>query len=120
MAGINLSAGAEVITFFVTDPKASVVTVAGSTSALPGTDNGTCKVSDLAEFPTKGRATGGVRAHTFRKGEDTLLFAAVASGPLRATSATGVAVDLPTELSKRDATGTPISGPIHAVAGGEK
>ena len=120
MAGINVSEGAEVITFFVTEPKASVVTVAGSTSALPGTDNGTCKVSDLAEFPTKGRATGGVRAHTFRKGEDTLLFAAVARGPLRAASASGVAVELPTELSKRDATGTPLAGPINAVAGGEK
>ncbi|MEY4348435.1 MAG: hypothetical protein RIS43_854, partial [Actinomycetota bacterium] len=120
MAGIKLSDDAKVIHFFVSDADAFVVTVAGTSNALPGTDNGTCKVSALSDFPMKGRATGGVRAHTLRKNEDILLFAGVARGSLRAASASGGAVDLPTEISKRDATGTPVSGPIAAIAGGEK
>ncbi|MEV4088982.1 DNA topoisomerase (ATP-hydrolyzing), partial [Nonomuraea fuscirosea] len=63
MAGIRLDDGARVIWFGVVDPEqpAQVVTIAGSSTALPGTQVGGGKVSDYAEFPAKGRATGGVR-----------------------------------------------------------
>ncbi len=117
MAGINLSKGASVLAFMVAAPTEDVLTVAGSTTALPGTDPGTFKVTPLAEYPTKGRATGGVRCHTMRKSENALLFAAVGQAPLRAAAAGGANVDLSFEYSKRDATGTPLSSNIVAVAG---
>ena len=46
--------------------------------ALPGTQPGSLKVTPYAEYPTKGRGTGGVRAHRFLRGEDTLVLAWVA------------------------------------------
>ena len=52
-----------------------VVTVSGSSTALPGTEPGAVKVTPFTEYPAKGRATGGVRCHRFLKGEDTLVFA---------------------------------------------
>ncbi|MEN9710238.1 MAG: gyrase subunit, partial [Actinomycetota bacterium] len=117
MAGINLSKGASVLAFMVAAPTEDVLTVAGSTTALPGTDPGTFKVTPLSEYPTKGRATGGVRCHTLRKSENALLFAAVVQAPLRAAAAGGANVDLSFEYSKRDATGTALSSNIVAVAG---
>ena len=42
---------------------------------LAGADPGRAKVSRFAEFPAKGRATGGVRSHTFLKGEASLALA---------------------------------------------
>ena len=47
----------------------------GSSAALPGTEPGSIKVTPYAEYPAKGRGTGGVRAHRFLKGEDTLVLA---------------------------------------------
>lgn len=117
MAGINLSKDASVLAFMVASPTDDVLTVAGSTTALPGTDPGTFKVTPLSEYPTKGRATGGVRCHTLRKSENALLFAAVGQAPLRAAAAGGANVDLSFEYSKRDATGTALSSNIVAVAG---
>ncbi|OJU41665.1 MAG: DNA topoisomerase IV, partial [Microbacterium sp. 69-10] len=74
MAGVKLGSGAEVISFTVvaSPEEAVVVTVSGSEGMLAGADAGRAKVSDFAEFPGKGRATGGVRAHAFLKGEDRL------------------------------------------------
>ena len=65
MAGIRLSDGARVIAFAVVGASAFdavVVTLAGSTTALPGTDAGSAKVSAFSEYPAKGRGTGGVAA----------------------------------------------------------
>ena len=119
MAGIKLSSGAFAIAGFGIDRNrdAVLVTVAGSSAALPGTDAGTIKVSDFEEIPPKGRGTGGVRSHKFRSGEDTLLLGWVGPGPARAASAAGVPIDLPQSLAKRDATGTPGSLPIAALGG---
>ena len=74
MAGMKLGADARVIfaTAVAPDAAAQVVTVADSSLTLPGTDVATAKVSDWSEFPAKGRATGGVRAQRFLKGEDQL------------------------------------------------
>ena len=56
-------------------PDAVVVTVAGASGALPGTQAGTAKVTPFAEYPARAAATGGVRCHRFLKGEDMLLLA---------------------------------------------
>ena len=54
---------------------AVVLTVAGDSDALPGTENGAAKVTPLEMYPTKGRATGGVRSQRFLKGQNTLILA---------------------------------------------
>jgi len=95
---------------------ARVVTVAESSLTLPGTDVATAKVSDWSEFPAKGRATGGVRAQRFLKGEDQLACAWVGTGEPRALAADGSARSLPQTLAKRDASGTPIDGAAAYVA----
>ena len=61
----------------------------------PGTEPGAVKVTPFAEYPAKGRATGGVRCHRFLKGEDTLVFAWAGDAPARAAAASGAPVDLP-------------------------
>jgi len=94
--------------------KAVVITLSGSTEVLPGTESQRAKRTALREFPVKGRATAGVRAHTFLKGEDSLTGAFVGYSPL-AVGPRGQAVDLPQELSKRDASGTLIDGNVSAV-----
>lgn len=112
MAGMKLGADARVIfaTAVAEGTEAQVVTVADSSLTLPGTDVATAKVSDWAEFPAKGRATGGVRAQRFLKGEDQLACAWVGAGEPRALAADGAARKLPTELGRRDGSGVPIDG----------
>ena len=119
MAGMKLAAGASLIGAFAVDRSRDcvLVTIAGSSSALPGTDAGTIKVSDLNEVPAKGRGTGGVRSHRFRSGEDALLLGWAGPAPAKAASASGVPIDLPTALARRDATGTPGSLPVAALGG---
>ena len=118
MAGIKLGAGVCVVAFAVVpagQPDALVVTVAGSSSALPGTQAGTAKVTPLAAYPGKGRATGGVRAHRFLKGEDALLLAWVGPAPARAVGSGGQAVTLPDVDQRRDMSGSALAAPVHAV-----
>ena len=119
MAGIKLAPGAEVISFQAVRPddQALIVTVAGSAAALPGTEPGTVKVTPLAEYPAKGRATGGVRCHKFRSGEDRLILAWAGTGPARAATASGGPLTLPDPDPRRDATGVPSTAPIASVAG---
>ncbi|MGW5238003.1 DNA gyrase/topoisomerase IV subunit A [Monashia sp. NPDC004114] len=119
MAGIKLSAGARAAYFGVVDPGRDgiVVTAAGSSGALPGTQGGSLKVTPYAEYPPKGRATGGVRCHRFLKGEDTLVVAFAANAPARAAAANGVAIDLPAADGRRDGSGTPTTSVIAHVAG---
>ena len=117
MAGVRLAAGAAALFFGVVPPDAQapvVVTVAGSSQALAGADAGTAKVSDLAEFPHKGRGTGGVRAQRFLKGEDALRIAWAGEEP-RAVGTDGAVRQLPQPGAKRDASGTPLDGVIVAV-----
>jgi len=119
MAGIRLDGNDKVIFFGAVDPtrEARVVTVAGSSTALPGTQIGAGKVSDYADFPPKGRATGGVRAQRFLKGEDVLLLAYAGPAPVKAVSATGKPVPLPEELGRRDGSGVRLVHAIAAVGG---
>ncbi len=116
IAGIKLSAGASVRWFGAFDPAdAVVVTVAGSSDALPGTEAGAVKVTPFEEYPGKGRATGGVRCHRFLKGEDTLTLAWAGPGPARAAASSGAPADLPEADGRRDGSGVPASQPIAAV-----
>ena len=117
MAGVRLTSGAHVVFFGAVPPyaEAVVVTVAGSSAALPGTDAGTAKVAAYSEFPPKGRATGGVRCHRFLRGEDTLLVGWAGPVPAKATAGSGVAVELPAANGRRDGSGTPLSSPVLAI-----
>ena len=116
MAGVNLGAKATAIYFGAVDPAAEVVvaTVSGSSQVLPGTDPGRAKVSAFSEFPGKGRATGGVRAHSFLKGEDQLTVAWVGVAPA-AVGPDGAARELPDTGAKRDASGTPLDAVIGSI-----
>jgi DNA gyrase subunit A len=119
MAGVRLAAGQRVVSFaaFAVDDQAVVVTSSGSSTALPGTEPGAVKVTPFAEYPPKGRGTGGVRCHRFLKGEDTLVFAYAGPGPVRAAATSGAPVDLPEATGRRDGSGAPGSQPIIAAAG---
>ncbi|WP_084103532.1 DNA topoisomerase (ATP-hydrolyzing) subunit A [Demequina sp. NBRC 110056] len=117
IAGIKLPEGVRAVFFGVVDQAADavVVTIAGSSSALAGTVPGAAKVTPFAEYPSKGRATGGVRAHRFLKGEDSLLLAWVGVAPARAVSGAGQPVDLPEEHGRRDGSGAPLKAPVGGV-----
>ena len=119
MAGIKLAGGARAVFFAAVDPQVSnlVVTSSGSSGALPGTEPGSLKVTAYAEYPAKGRATGGVRCHRFLRGEDTLVLGWVGGSPAKAAAASGVALELPEATGKRDGSGIPAPTPIDAVAG---
>ena len=120
MAGVRLSPGAHAVFFgavanSVRDAGAVVVTIAGSSAALPGTDAGTAKVTEFAEFPPKGRATGGVRCHRFLRGEDVLLLGWAGPAPAKATASSGVPIELPPATGRRDGSGTPLPAPVLAI-----
>lgn len=119
MAGIKLAAGQRVA-FFGAVPQGAdgvVVTSSGSSGALPGTEPGSLKVTPYAEYPAKGRATGGVRCHRFLKGEDTLVLAWAGALPARAAAANGVALELPEATGRRDGSGVAAATAIARIAG---
>lgn len=133
MAGIRLAEGCSVAAFAVVpDGKvtwnyeegenglfsasgAVVLTVAGDSEALPGTENGAAKVTPLEMYPTKGRGTGGVRSQRFLKGQDTLILAFVGAYPLHASTQSGAPVELPKPDMRRDGSGTDLSAPIAVI-----
>ncbi len=133
MAGVRLASRASVIWFGAvpdavasaagagTDatgaPGAVVVTVAGSSRALPGTAAATIKVSPYLEFPAKGRATGGVRCQRFLKGEDSLVLAWAGPAPARGATEAGVPVELPDADGRRDGSGERVRQPLAALGG---
>jgi DNA gyrase subunit A len=112
MAGIRLDDGASVVWFGAIGPAADsavVVTVAGRAGALPGASAASVKVTPFAEYPPKGRATGGVRCQRLLKGEDGLVMAWVGPGPALGATEAGVPVDLSGMQGKRDGSGTPLT-----------
>jgi DNA gyrase subunit A len=124
MAGVNLAGSARVVWFGAVDLSVKdgewgnlVLTISGSSSALPGVQTGAVKVTPFAEYPAKGRATGGVRCHRFLRGEDTLLLAWAGPAPAMAAGPTGAAVALPETDSRRDGSGIPLAKPVAAVSG---
>ncbi|UUX57718.1 DNA gyrase/topoisomerase IV subunit A [Glutamicibacter halophytocola] len=120
MAGIKLSADDHVIFFGVVPSSAQnavVATIAAGSQTLPGTSGQSVKLTEFAEFPAKGRATAGVRAHRFIKGEDHLQLAFAGQGPARASSSAGVVRALPTEFGKRDGSGAPLAQTVNILGG---
>ena len=119
MAGIRLSDNARAVFFGVVDPlrEAMVVTASGTSAALPGTQAGAVKATPYAEYPAKGRGTGGVRCHRFLKGEDTLVLAWAGPVPARAAAANGGPVDLPEPTGRRDGSGSSWTAVVGAIAG---
>ncbi len=117
MAGINLGKDADVLFFgaLASMTDAVVATISTPVGVLPGTDPGRGKVSAIEEFPGKGRATGGVRAHTFLKGEGALSVAWVGPAPALAVGPDGSTRELPESGAKRDASGTPLDGVIGSI-----
>jgi DNA gyrase subunit A len=119
MAGINLTAGSHVVHFTSVPADAAeeavVVTIAASNETLLGTDPGSAKVSAFTEFPPKGRATGGVRAQRFLKGEDALHLAWVGRSPALAVGPDGSARQLPDGGAKRDGSGQPLEAVVAAI-----
>lgn len=134
MAGIKLAEGARVAAFNVvpagkvawtyeegengltSGSGAVVLTVAGDSDALPGTENGAAKVTPLEMYPTKGRATGGVRSQRFLKGQNTLILAWVGLYPLHASTPAGSPVELPKPDMRRDGSGVDLASPIAFIA----
>ena len=134
MAGIKLAGGARVAAFNVvpagkvawtyeegengltSGSGAVVLTVAGDSDALPGTENGAAKVTPLEMYPTKGRATGGVRSQRFLKGQNTLILAWVGLYPLHASTSAGSPVELPKPDMRRDGSGVDLASPIAFIA----
>jgi DNA gyrase subunit A len=97
---------------WATTPEAAaavVVTVAGRSGALPGTGGASVKVTPFAEYPSKGRATGGVRCQRFLKGEDGLIRAWRGPAPVIGVTESGVVVDLSGMTGKRDGSGNAIT-----------
>lgn len=133
MAGIRLAEGCSVAAFAVIPANkvawnyeegdnglfsasgAVVLTVAGDSEALPGTENGSAKVTPLEMYPTKGRGTGGVRSQRFLKGQDMLILAFVGTYPVHASTEGGAGVELPKPDMRRDGSGTELSAPIAIV-----
>ena len=74
------------------------------------------KTSPVADYPAKGRATGGVRCMRLLKGETVLAAAYVGPGTPVGLTGTGALAKLPTEHGKRDAAGTRVDTPIAKVA----
>jgi DNA gyrase subunit A len=119
MAGIKPATGQQVV-FFGAVPagrhdEAVVVTVAGAGDALPGTEAGSAKVTPFEAFPSKGRATGGVRAHRFLRGEDTIILGWVGLGAARASGSAGQAIELPELDPRRDMSGRPLPAPLYTI-----
>jgi DNA gyrase subunit A len=119
MAGIRLGRGASVTWFGAVDPAipSVVVTAAGSAGALPGTSAASVKVTPYADYPPKGRATGGVRCHRFLECENVLVLAWAGAAPAHGATEAGTPVDLPPPDGRRDGSGVRVRHPLAAIGG---
>lgn len=114
MKGIGLKAGAAVRFAGVVADGAQVVTVTEPAETLAGLDEPRAKVSDLAEFPPKGRGTGGVQAHRLLKGEAGLALAWAGTDPL-AVGSDGSQRQLPPGGAARAGSGVSVEGAVGAI-----
>ncbi|MDR1448108.1 MAG: DNA topoisomerase IV subunit A [Candidatus Ancillula sp.] len=116
MAGIKLSDGQKVLFFgAVYEKDALVFTVAGDGMALPNTQTGFGKLTPFELYPSKGRATGGVRSQKFLKGQNSLIYAWIGAKNARANTSTGAPKELPEIDMRRDGSGTKLFAVISAV-----
>ncbi|GAA4250016.1 DNA topoisomerase 4 subunit A [Dactylosporangium darangshiense] len=106
MAGINLAPDTHALFFAAIttkDPQHGEPMVVTATM-------GNAKVTPLRLYPAKGRATGGVRAQRFLKGESHLVLAWVGPRPV-AASTKGDPRDLPAADARRDGSGAQLRAP---------
>jgi DNA gyrase subunit A len=106
MAGITLSGNAQVVFFGAVRTDDSVH---GEPMVVTSTGH-SVKVTPFAEYPAKGRATGGVRAQRFLKGETHLALAWIGPRPVGATTV-GEPVGLPADDARRDGSGVAMTAP---------
>jgi DNA gyrase subunit A len=106
MAGIKLAGDAEAVFFGAVrtgDDEHGEPLVVTSTGRM-------VKVTPFAEYPAKGRATGGVRAQRFLKGDSRLRLAWIGPRPAGVSDG-GSAVELPEVDLRRDGSGSAHPGP---------
>jgi DNA gyrase subunit A len=106
MAGINLGESRAVF-FGVSAGNELLVTAANSSQALGATDPGSIKLTPLENYPSKGRATQGVRCQRLLKNEDQIYFAGLANSP-HVFDLDGNQIDLPEIDPRRDGSGKPV------------
>ncbi|MGO1049083.1 DNA gyrase subunit A [Crossiella sp. CA198] len=106
MAGINLGKDAKVVFFGAirTDDDEHGEPMVVTSTGL------SVKVTPFAEYPPKGRATGGVRSQRFLKGETHLHMAWIGPRPAGANGS-GSPVELPEVDPRRDGSGHAHPGP---------
>jgi DNA gyrase subunit A len=106
MAGINLAADADVVFFGAirTDDEEHGEPMLVTSTGV------SVKVTPFAEYPAKGRATGGVRSQRFLKGEHELRLAWIGPRPAGAND-NGQPVELPEVDTRRDGSGAAHPGP---------
>ena len=119
MSGVKLTDATQAVFFGAVTgiDDCVVVSISGDSRALPGTELGSVKVTDLSLYPPKGRGTLGVRCHKLRSGEDQITQAWAGRAPARAATAAGKPIDLPAVTDKRDGTGSAPSAPIASIGG---
>lgn len=123
MAGIRVQDGARVIHFAVVpgaiieEAVVATVTEPPADEALFGDAAATAKLSEFTQFPAKGRATGGVRAHKLVRGETSLAAAWVGAGPALGNAKNGSIRHLPEQLARRDASGVQLEAPVDQLGG---
>lgn len=98
VAGMKLSAQSEVIYFTITNKKSK------NDIILTQSDQGAIKITKVADYPVKGRATGGVRCMSFRKNESHLV--AVINGEKLVMVGEQGLLSIGNVYEKRDGTGS--------------
>ncbi|MFT4245937.1 MAG: DNA topoisomerase IV subunit A [Micrococcaceae bacterium] len=114
VAGIKLAKNDNVIFFGAVNPERqnAVLTITAKSSERP---HGSAKLSDFTEFPSKGRATLGVKAQRFLSGETKLQLAYVGQAPLLTANINSEPVEFINDYAKRDASGTTLEFEISEV-----
>jgi DNA gyrase subunit A len=97
MAGMRLDESDQVLAFGSTHGSdIQLVTI---------TDSGSVKLTPILDYPSKGRGTGGVRCHTFRKEDNSLAAVHVGPGSVGGCDDAGNSVALTLEIGRRDGSG---------------
>lgn len=104
VAGIKVAPGEEVLDF-------SVVSAEEKESALvvSVTDAGNAKFTPYRLYPSKGRATGGVRSIKLLRTDSKVVYSTVAVDPVLVTADGTKLAPLPTD-TRRDGSGKPLGG----------
>lgn len=114
MAGMN-TADSRVIFFGSGNKDSLLLTAANNSQALGATDPGSCKLTPISAFPSKGRGSMGVRCQRLLKGEDQLYFAGLVSTEPVLLDSTGQTLEIPEIEPKRDASGSTAPGYIQGA-----